>query len=96
MDVARNPTAPLHLRQQASFTSGARLANYSIHQALSLGQLRQLTRRSKLMELFCFRPDHWSAAFLEQAGPRIRYCLTERPEPHAAMSAATVSNRNYL
>ena len=40
------------------------------------------------------RAQRWPAAFLEQAGPQVRNCLSERPELHVAMSAHTFSNGN--
>ena len=36
--------------------------------------------------------QRWSAAFLEEAGPQIRNCLSEKPELHVAMSDARVAN----
>ena len=50
----------------------------------------------RLAGLMTFDSDHldresaqrWSAAFLEEAGPRIRKCLSEEPESHVAMSGA--------
>lgn len=36
--------------------------------------------------------QRWSAAFLEEAGPRIRKCLVKYPEPHVAMTGARVSS----
>jgi hypothetical protein len=36
--------------------------------------------------------QRWSAAFLEEAGPQIRKCLTEYPESQVAMSDARVAN----
>jgi len=37
--------------------------------------------------------QRWSAAFLEEAGPRIRKCLSEEPESHVAMSGARDAKR---
>jgi hypothetical protein len=36
--------------------------------------------------------QRWSAAFLEEAGPQIRKCLSESPESQVAMSGARVVN----
>jgi hypothetical protein len=36
--------------------------------------------------------QRWSAAFLEEAGPQIRKCLSREPEVHAGMSDAGVAN----
>jgi hypothetical protein len=36
--------------------------------------------------------QRWSTAFLEEAGPQIRKCLTEEPESQIAMSGARVAN----
>ena len=36
--------------------------------------------------------QRWSAAFLEEAGPKIRNCLSEKPELHLAMSDARFAN----
>jgi hypothetical protein len=37
--------------------------------------------------------QRWSAAFLEEAGPQIRKCLSEEPESRVAMSRSSVANR---
>jgi len=54
----------------------------------------------RLSRLITFDQSHldpesaqrWSAAFLEEAGPQIRKCLSEEPELHVAMSDARVAN----
>jgi hypothetical protein len=37
--------------------------------------------------------QRWSAAFLEEAGPQIRKCLSKEPESHVAMSDGTAVKR---
>lgn len=36
--------------------------------------------------------QRWSAAFLEEAGPQIQQCLSEKPESQVAMSGARIAN----
>ena len=38
--------------------------------------------------------QRWSAAFLEEAGPQIQKCLSEKPESHVAMSATDLRAAN--
>jgi hypothetical protein len=38
--------------------------------------------------------QRWSAAFLEEAGPQIRKCLSQKPESLVAVSGAAVANHN--